>query len=230
MKKMLAVLAIVLALGAVFLAGLRPWGFSLGGVEFAWSPEYQEVERLGRQFMEDIEFKDWDRAASYHTWAEKQEADIPEQIRKLFGIKPEQLHIENVRLMGVDMSEDGLRARTRFKAHVEVLNSAQSEEEENKNRDMEINLYWQRRPVGEALPPEEEAPPAASQDPPTAEGQPAGAGDAAPEGGDVAAAEGSEPPADGAQPAEPAPEPQGESRWFLYLRDSLEDLQPAIPR
>ena len=48
---MLAVLAIVLALGGVFLAGLRPWGFSLGGVEFAWSPEYQEVERLGRQFV-----------------------------------------------------------------------------------------------------------------------------------------------------------------------------------
>ena len=106
MKKVLGILAAVLVLGAVALAGLQPWGFSLLGVEFAWSPEYREVQQLGRQFMEDIEFKDWDRAASYHTWAEKQEADIPEQIRRLFGIKPEQLHIENVRLMGVDISED----------------------------------------------------------------------------------------------------------------------------
>jgi len=227
---MLAVLAIVLALGGVFLAGLRPWGFSLGGVEFAWSPEYQEVERLGRQFMEDIEFKDWDRAASYHTWAEKQEADIPEQIRKLFGIKPEQLHIENVRLMGVDMSEDGLRARTRFKAHVEVLNSAQGEEEENKNRDMEINLYWQRRPVSEALEPGAEGAEEPDAGQPVA-GQPA-EGEAQPAEGEAQPAEGEAQPAEGeAQPAEPSEAGQPEeSRWFLYLRDSLEDLQPPVPR
>lgn len=201
MKKVLAVLVAVLVVGGIALAGLQPWGFSLFGVEYAWSPEYRAVQQLGRDFMEDIQFKDWKRAASYHTWAEKQEADIPEQIRKLFGIKPEQLHIENVRLMGVDISEDGLRARTRFKAHVEVLNTTQKEEEENKNRDMEINLYWQRRPVSDALAPPSEA----------------GEGEGTGEGAPVVP-----------EPSVPAPPKDGEeTRWFLYLRDSLEELKPV---
>ncbi|MCA8922843.1 MAG: hypothetical protein KDD82_13600 [Planctomycetes bacterium] len=222
MKKVLGILAAVLVLGAVALAGLQPWGFSLLGVEFAWSPEYREVQQLGRQFMEDIEFKDWDRAASYHTWAEKQEADIPEQIRRLFGIKPEQLHIENVRLMGVDISEDGLRARTRFKTHVEVLNSAQTEEEDNRNRDLEINLYWQRRPASEALPePGSETEPKAGEPP------------ADPTTQDPAA---KDPTAKEPAPAKPdrpdaqaPPSADGETRWFLFLRDSL-DENAALPR
>lgn len=205
MKKVLIALGALLLVGVLLLAGLGRTGFSLFGVGWSWSPEAAAVEALARSFLEDIQFKDFQKAASYHTWTDEQKADIPKLIEDLFQVKPEQLNISDIRITRVELDRDGKRARTFFTTQLEVLNSkhqSQAEEPKNERREVEGVLFWHKRPAAEDVPPPTEAP-----------SPPADATAAAP-AAPTPAAPPSPPPTPGTAAAE------GE-RWFLRLESSL---------
>lgn len=161
MKKVTIALVVVLLLGGVLLAGLSPWGMRFLGWKWVWSKDLALLEEQAWKFLEDLKYKDFSKAAGYHNFADRKKADIPKLIERLFAIKPEQLDLRDYKITGVDLDEDGMRARTHFHATYVVLNSARGEDGKNEEREMEGILYWHRRPASEDLaPPADGAAPA----------------------------------------------------------------------
>lgn len=207
MKKVGIALAILMLLGAVLLTGLRPWGIQLFGYKVvSWAPDGQDLERMAWKFLEDLKYKDFAAASQFHSFADQGKADIPALIERLFAIKPEQLDLRDYTITGVDLDEDGKRARTHFHATYVVLNSARGEEGQNEERQVEGILYWHKLLASEGLPP----PPAPAE------------GSKPPEGGDKPPAADA-PQANAPQPPAP-PTPPGApeaEKWFMKLESSL---------
>ena len=218
MKKVGIALAVLLLLGAALLSGLKPWGFAPFGVELVrWAPDAKDLERMAWKFLEDLKYKDFAKAAKFHSFADQGKADIPALIERLFAIKPEQLNLRDYTITGVDLDEDGKRARTHFHATYEVLNSAQGEDGKNEERQIEGILYWHKLPASEALPPPpapaEGTPPAGGT--PPAEGTPAAPGEGTPPAG-------TPPTGPVAQAPPPTPDAAQEAeQWFMKLESSL---------
>lgn len=154
MKKVMLVLGVLILGGVALLVGMGQGGVNLGGMSWAWNSEKAVLEEKARSFLEDLQYKDFKKAASYHTFNDQKKADIPKLIERLFQVKPEQLNIRNIRVTEVTLDRSGDRARTFFTATTEVLNSNRGKKDKpNEERDVEGILYWHKRPAAEALPP-----------------------------------------------------------------------------
>jgi len=227
-NRVLIALVALLIVGAVLLLGLTSSGISVFGVGYHWNEEAAEVEELAYSFLEDVKYKDFDKASRYHTYADQDEADIPKLIERLFQVPPEKLNIHDIRIAGVDMDRDGERARTRFVANIEVLNSKQKnkkkgqdpDEAENEEREVEGILYWHRRPITDALPPGslQVIDPAAEDEDEDGDGDGDGDGDAEDDGERTAEAT-------AALPGEQTPQSRSSDAvpkaWFMKLESSL---------
>lgn len=137
----LFVLVLLLALAggafAVFMHGNRanaPLGVLLNA-------QTREVTELGRQFMEAVQYKDFKAAAQLSPPEDREKADVPKLIERLFLVKPEQLQIDKVQLLTADVDTTGKRARTKFGTDVKLLNSAEL-------RHPEVMLYWRKAQDG----------------------------------------------------------------------------------
>ncbi len=115
---------------AVHLSGgaFYDFGLPLGG-------DLGELRRTTLAFWEDLQFKDFDKAATYHAPDRQDEVDIPFLIERLFVVKPEALDI--MEIVMADLDSSGLRARikTRVKARDLITEGV---------REREIMLYFQR--------------------------------------------------------------------------------------
>ncbi len=207
MKKVGLALSLLLVGGFALLLGLSQGGLNLGGLKLAWNEDKAQLEELAYSFLEDLQYKDFKKAASYHTHADQKKVDIPKLIERLFQVKPEQLNIRDLKITEVRIDRSGDRARTFFTATTELLNSAKEKDKPNKERKVEGILYWHRRPASEADPP-----------PPQKE-EPVVVGVSGPEKQRdqsprryVNVGEG-EPYVEGSA--------QGEQRWFMMLESSL---------
>ncbi|MCO5171325.1 MAG: hypothetical protein M9894_33910 [Planctomycetes bacterium] len=162
MKKVGVVLAVVLGLAVAALIGFQSYGFQLFGVSWAWDKEKAELARLAQSFLQDLQFKDFDKAGKYHELIDQGKADIPKLIERLFQVKPEVLNIRDFEVVRVDMDQDGKRARTFFRSNLEFLNTAEGDKP-NKEKQVEGILYWHKRPgaAGEAEAPTDGSDPAA---------------------------------------------------------------------
>ena len=199
MKKITIGLVLLVLLSVALLAGMSGSGWRMFGMGVAWNTQKAELEQLAASFLEDVQFKDFDKAAKYHTFTDQGKADLPKLIERLFQVKPEQLNISNIQITRVDLDSAGKRARTFFKANTELLNSAQNpREEQNREREVEGILYWHKRPLREAFPA-----PAAGE-----EGKPAGPDPVAQAIEDLAQSDPEGPVADG-------------ERWYMMLESSL---------
>lgn len=132
-----AVLALIIA---VACGGY--WFFTFGPAAHApigllLNPETRKLGELARRFMEDIKFKDFKAAAAYSPVDQREKADIPGLIERLFAVKPEFLQIDNIEVVTADVDSTGTRARTKLKTDVKVLNS-------NELKHPEVLLYWKR--------------------------------------------------------------------------------------
>jgi hypothetical protein len=164
MKKIAIALVLVLVLAVVLLVGLGRSGFTLfGKTLFAWNEDVAELERLTRGFLTDLQFKDFDKAALYHTFVDKGKANIPKLIERLFQVKPEFLNIRDFEVVRVEMDPDGKRAKAFFRSTLEILNTAK-DDKPNKEKEVEGILYWHKLPGTEARDPK-----VASTTPPTPE-------------------------------------------------------------
>ena len=126
-KSTVAFVLIILALGAYFAYDAQ-WGrsFFLG----LFSEEKKIVNELSLSFMEDIKFKDFEKAATYHSPEDQKEINIPRLIEKIFKIKPELLDIMDFRILETSLDSSRKRGRVKVKAKVHTLNSDKIEHPE----------------------------------------------------------------------------------------------------
>lgn len=142
MRKWLYLIGTVILLGggyvvAAHLSGgqLPTLGLPLGG-EAGW------LRRQTLAFWEDIQFKDFTRAATYHSPDKQGSVDIPYLLERMFLVKPEALDIMEYEIVLADIDSTGLRARVKTRLKVKELLKGEIEERE-------VMLYWHRASVND---------------------------------------------------------------------------------
>lgn len=110
------------------------------------NPSTRLITDLSLQFMEDVQFKDFRRSASYHHILERDRVDVGRTIEKLFLIKPEMLDLREFHIVKADIDSTGKRARVHIRTKFQRLNMKDEPEEG------ELILYWMKRnpdcPIG----------------------------------------------------------------------------------
>ena len=137
-RSSLLFLTVILALCAWFASDAQ-WGRPLFTRLF--SGELSALGESSLSFMEDLRFKDFEKAASYHHPEDREKVDIPRLIERLFKIKPEFLDIMDYRILDSALDSSGTRARVKVKAKVHVLNR-------DDIREPEFILYYHKDPDG----------------------------------------------------------------------------------
>ena len=135
MRKIYIIVGILVLITGVIVMFSSRYGVSIGNITIAPHKDKKILEDLTFSFWEDIQFKDWDTAASYHAEQVKAERDIPYLIERMFQVKPETLDVRNIEVQEVDIDSSGDRGRVRTKLLVKVLNTG-------KVKQPEAVLYW----------------------------------------------------------------------------------------
>lgn len=140
MKKVVAifVLLLLVAVGLLYVSNPSGEGItsSFGSLT---SADARFVKKRTTDFLEDIQFKDFKKAATYHDKADRATVDIPNLIERMFGVKPEFLDIMRYEIKKVDIDRSGDRARVKTGTVVKVLNTGKIERPE-------IIFYWKKDP------------------------------------------------------------------------------------
>ena len=126
---------ILIGLGVYFFA--TKYDINIGGLQFVLNKEKTILRNLTVDFIEDIRFKDFDKAASYHTKEDQETVNIPHLLERLFKIKPELLDIMKYEITEVDIDRSGTRARVKTHTTVKVLNTEEL-------REPELIFYWHK--------------------------------------------------------------------------------------
>lgn len=134
-KTNLAFLLVLLLVGGYFLAASEQGRTLLRDL---FSGDRGVIDRISLSFMEDIKFKDFKKAASYHHPEDREKADIPKRIERLFKIKPELLDIIEYRILETTLDTSGGRGRVKLSAKVNLLNQDRIEQPE-------MILYYYKR-------------------------------------------------------------------------------------
>jgi hypothetical protein len=137
-KKWLIGAGVLVALGGGYLAIAHLSGgqYPTLGVP-GLGGEEQWLRQTTMTFWEDVTFKDFDRAATYHAPEEQDGVDIPYLLERLFLLKPEFLDILDVEIVYVEIDSTGLRARVKCRIRFKDLIK-------EKVRDQEMILYFHR--------------------------------------------------------------------------------------
>lgn len=137
MKKIVVVFAVLVGLATLLLVYSGQSGF--GPFAITMSPDGHFLEQKTLDFMEDIRYKDFKKAATYHNAVERKTVDIPNLLERIFAIKPEFLDILRYKVTAVDLDRSGERARVHVKAVVKVLNTSEIKEPD-------VIFYWYKDP------------------------------------------------------------------------------------
>jgi hypothetical protein len=148
MKKwLLLTLFVVAAAGAALYIVQSPRGVSIGGVELGGGERAWLADRTV-DFLEDIQFKDFKTASTYHLAKTQKERDIPEMIRSVFLVKHEVLDIQEYKILEVDLDRAKSRARVRALIHFRTLGDQTVRDRPDARRNTEMLFYWFRQPDG----------------------------------------------------------------------------------
>jgi hypothetical protein len=134
-KSTVALILVILGVGAYIFYDSQ-WGRSIYLGLF--SEDLQLIEAISMSFMEDVQFKDFDKAVSYHSPEDREKIDIPRLMRKLFMIKPELIDVMDYSVLESSLDSTGTRGRVKVKAKVNVLNS-------DKIKHPEVILYFHKK-------------------------------------------------------------------------------------
>ena len=96
------------------------------------------VDDLADMFMEDLQFKDFKRAASYHSKLERDRLDIGRSLESLFLVKPEMLDIQRYEGVRTNVDSTGERATTVVRMVAQRLNVDKEPQEKD------LKLYWSK--------------------------------------------------------------------------------------
>ena len=139
-KFLLAMVLLLGAAGTFFVLSGGPQ--SKAPIGLMMNAETREIARQSQRFMEAIQFKDFKAAADFSSPEDRDKADIPKLIERLFQVKPELLDINKIELLDASVDSTGKRARAKLGTDVKLLNT-------NELRHPEIMLYWKKGPKGE---------------------------------------------------------------------------------
>lgn len=139
MKRFLLIFGFLVAL-AIGLLVLNSRNSSVSIALTGSSADRKFVTQQSIKFLEDLQFKDFRRAASYHSVEDRKKVDIPILIERMFQVKPETLDIMRFEVQKVDIDSTGQRAKVKTKTHCKILNA-------NEIREPEIILYWFKDPT-----------------------------------------------------------------------------------
>ena len=135
-KAVTALLVLALLLGG-YLAVAHVSGGAFSTLGLALGGNRGELRRMALAFLEDIQFKDFVSAASYHAPDIRDSVDIPFLIQRLFTVRPEALDIMDYEIVFAELDSCGLRARVKLRVKVKLLLDGRIE-------DRELILYFQR--------------------------------------------------------------------------------------
>ncbi len=119
MKKWLLIGCIVVAAGYLAAAHLSGGAFFTFGLPLGG--DRGELRRTAIKFLEDVQFKDFDKASSYHSPADRGDVDIPFLIQRVFAVKHEALDIMDYEVVFAEMDTSGLRARVKVRITAKEL-------------------------------------------------------------------------------------------------------------
>ncbi|MBM4366870.1 MAG: hypothetical protein FJ102_11705 [Deltaproteobacteria bacterium] len=130
MKLFLWLVVILLLGGSIYVAAAHFSGGAFPTPGLAVGGELGWLRRTSLAFWEDIQFKDFAKAASYHSPDKQSSVDIPYLIQRLFGVRPEQLDIMEYEIVLAEIDSSGLRARVKTRVKVKFLLEGRIEETE----------------------------------------------------------------------------------------------------
>ncbi|MBX3171300.1 MAG: hypothetical protein KF760_28080 [Candidatus Eremiobacteraeota bacterium] len=139
MKKVLILFAVLLvfAFAALVISNRASGGQSIGTGSAA---DRSQLEQMSLKFMEDLRFKDFQHAASYHSVEDRKKVNIPQLIEQWFAVKPETLDIMRYEIQKVDIDSTGKRGRVKIKTVLKILNA-------NQIKEPEMMLYFFKDPA-----------------------------------------------------------------------------------
>ena len=142
MKKAVTVLVVLACLSGGYLAVAHLSGGAFWTLGLALGGDRGALRRIAMDFLEDIQFKDFVRAASYHAPELQESVDIPFLIQRLFQVKPEALDIMDYEVVFADIDSSNLRARVKVRVKVKFLVNELIDERE-------LVLYFHRDSVND---------------------------------------------------------------------------------
>lgn len=134
-KSTIIFIAVILVIGG-YLA--YEWQKSDNIFSSFMSPDLGEVQTMTLSFLEDIKFKDFKTAASYHSLKDQKKVNIPVLIERKFKIKPEFLDIMEYKVLEKSLDSTGKRARVKVMTTINVLNTG-------KIKKPELIFYFHKR-------------------------------------------------------------------------------------
>ena len=140
MKKAFVALMLAAALLGGYLAVAHASGGALSTLGLALGGDRGALRRIALSFLEDIQFKDFERAASYHAPELIDSVDIPFLLQRLFAVKPEALDIMGYEIVFADLDSSNLRARVKMRVKAKLLLDGRIDERE-------LVLYFYRDSV-----------------------------------------------------------------------------------
>lgn len=134
-KSTVAIILVILALGGYFAFDAKLGrSFFLG----LFSEDKKILREMSLSFMEDIKFKDFVKAATYHTPEDQKKVNIPRLIERIFRVKPELLDIMDYQILDTSLDSSKKRGRVKIEAKIHMLNS-------KKIRQAEMILYYHHK-------------------------------------------------------------------------------------
>ena len=89
-----------------------------------------ELRQLTLEFIEDIKFKDFDRAATYHDPQTQDQVDVPFLLQRIFIVKPEALDVMSYEIVFAEIDSTDLRGRVKARIKFKDLIKNQIRERE----------------------------------------------------------------------------------------------------
>jgi len=137
MKKVLTLVLVVALLTGGYLTVAHLSGGAFWTMGLALGGDRGALRRIALDFLEDIQFKDFESAASYHAPDLIDAVDIPFLIQRLFSVKPEALDFMDYEVVFAEIDSSGLRARVKVRVKAKLLLNELIEERE-------LILYFER--------------------------------------------------------------------------------------
>lgn len=146
MKSAIVLLLVVIVGGGVLYGLSSTDSFDLPTVVLSGDRAYLRDGTL--VFLEDIKFKDFDKASTYHLKEAQKVRDIPGLIRRVFRIKHEVLDIQSYEVLEVELDKAKARGRVRTMIRYHVLGDRKVRDNEDSHRSNELMFYWFKQPDG----------------------------------------------------------------------------------
>lgn len=139
MKKVIIIFVVLigLAMGLLFLS--HPGTKLNSTLTQVASSDARHLRERSIDFLEDLQYKDFDKAAAYHSTEDRKRVDIPKLIERMFAVKPEFMDIMRYEIKKIEIDRSGDRAKVKTFTVIKILNADQIKEPE-------VILYWRKDP------------------------------------------------------------------------------------